>query len=111
MAEERRRATAKVQLLDLLMGVEVAGDLLDFLLQALQIGLCAAPVLGHDFVAGAVIANVGAERHVHIQRQRTQRLAAFSQRMQQVKRADLAVELHGCGIRGIARSGHVVTAN
>ena len=111
MAEKRRCAAAEVQLFDLLFGVEVAGNELYFLLQTLQIRLCAASVLGHDFVAGAVIANVRAERHVDVQRHRAQRFAAFAQGVQQIKRADLAVELHRCGIRGIARSGHVVTAN
>jgi len=68
VAEKRRGAAAEVQLFYRLLGVEVAGYLLDFLLQAQQIGVRAATVLGDDLVAGAVVANIRAERHVHIQR-------------------------------------------
>ena len=35
--------------------------------QALQEGLRAAAVFGHDLVAGAVVANRVAERHMHVQ--------------------------------------------
>ena len=98
MAEKRRGTAAKVQLLDLLFGVEVAGDHLDFLLEFLQVGLGPATVLGDDLVAGAVVANVRAKRHMYIQRQRAQRLAALAQGVEQVERADLVVELHGCRV-------------
>ena len=67
VAEKSRGATAEVQLLDLLFGVQVAGNQLDFLFELLQVRLCPATVLGNDFVAGTVVANVRAERHVHIQ--------------------------------------------
>ena len=111
VAEKRRGTAAKVQLLDLLFGVEVAGDHLDFLLEFLQVGLGPATVLGDDLVAGAVVANVRAKRHMYIQRQRAQRLAALAQGVEQVERADLAVELHGGRIRRVARSGQVVAAD
>jgi len=111
VTEESRRAATKVQLLDLLFWVEVTGNHLDFLLKPLQVGLCPATVFGDDLVAGAVIANVGAERHVYIQRQRAQCLAAFAQGVQQVERADLIVELHRCRIRGVARTRQIVAAD
>ncbi len=79
VAEKRRRTAAKVQLLHRLSRVEVAGDHLDFLLQALQVGLGAATVLGDHLVAGAVVADVGAERHMHVQRQWARGLAAVAQ--------------------------------
>ncbi|MNE10107.1 hypothetical protein D3C80_1028070 [compost metagenome] len=68
MAEERRRAAAKVQLLDGLPAVEVTAEQANFLLQGLQVRLGAAAIFGDDFIARTVIANVRAERHVHIQR-------------------------------------------
>ncbi len=111
MTEEGRRPAAEVQLLDFLVRVQVAGHQLDFLLQALQVGLGPATVLGDDLVAGAVVADVRAERHMHIQRQRSQGLAAVAQGMQQVEGADLAVELHGGGIGGVARSREVVAVD
>ncbi len=70
MAEKGRCAAAKVQLLDHLVLAQVAGDQLDFFLEAFQIGLCACPVVGHHLVAAAVVARVGAEWQMDVQRQR-----------------------------------------
>jgi len=66
VAEKGRRAATEVQLLDFLCGVEVAGDQLDFLFQALQIRLRPAAILGDDLVAGAVVADGVAERNMHV---------------------------------------------
>ncbi|VVN48064.1 hypothetical protein PS659_06046 [Pseudomonas fluorescens] len=111
VAEKGWRAAPEVQLLDFLRGVEVTGDQLDFLFQTLQIRLRPPAILGDDLVAGAVVANVRAERHVHVQRQRTLGLAAVAQGMKQVEGADLAVELHGSRIRGVAGPRQVITAD
>ncbi|MNZ69177.1 hypothetical protein D3C78_874690 [compost metagenome] len=111
MAEKGRGAATEVQLFDFLVRVQVAGDQLDFLFQALQVGLGAAAILGDDFVAGAVVADVRAKRHVHIQRERAPGLAAVAQGVEQVERADLAVELHGGRVRGVAWSRQVITAD
>ena len=98
MTEECRGAAAQMQLFDLLPRVEVAGNHLDFLLQTLQVGQGPPSILGNDLVAGAVVANVRAERYMHIQRQRPHSLAAVAQSMQQVKRPDLGLELHRSGV-------------
>ncbi|MNC33678.1 hypothetical protein D3C75_820820 [compost metagenome] len=111
MAEEGRRAAAQMQLFNTLFRVEVAGDQLDFLLQALQVGRGAAAVLGDDLVAGAVVADVGAERHVHIERQRPNGPAAVTQGVQQVEGADFAVQLHCGWIGGVAWAGQVVATD
>jgi len=66
VTEKSRCAAPEVQLLDLLLRIEVAGNHLDFLLELLQIRLCSATVFGDDFVAGAVVANICAERHVDV---------------------------------------------
>nr|GFD58896.1 hypothetical protein [Tanacetum cinerariifolium] len=58
-----------MQLLNHLTTVDMASDRLDLLFQSLQIDLSAAAILGDDLVAGAVVANVGAERDVHVQGQ------------------------------------------
>lgn len=111
VAEERRGTAAKVQLFYALGGVQVAADQLDFLFQALQVGVGAAAVLGDDLVAGAVVANVRAERYVHVQRQRPQGLAAVAQGVEQVEGTHLAAELRRRGVRGVAWSRQVVTAD
>ena len=111
VAEKGRRAAAKVQLLDLLRRIQVAGDQLDFLFEPLQIRQGAAAILGDDLVAGAVVTNVGAERHMHIQRQWPYGLAAVAQGVQQVEGADLAGELYGGGVGGVARPREVVAMN
>ena len=111
MAEEGWGATAEVQLLDHLFRVEVAGDQLDFLLQALQVRRGAGAVLGDDLVAGAVVADVGAERHVHVQRQGAGGAAAFTQGVEQVERTHFAVQLHGGRIGGVAWPGQIVATN
>ncbi|MNE76975.1 hypothetical protein D3C80_1732500 [compost metagenome] len=110
-AEEGGRAAAEVQLFNPLLWVQVAGDQLDFLLQALQVGRGAAAVLGDDFVAGAVVADVGAERHMHIQRQWAHGTTALAQGVQQVERAHFAVQLHGGRVGGVAWAGQVVAAD
>src|SRR5690606_21063712 len=93
VAEEGGCATTEMQLLNDLVGAEMAGNHLDFLFQPLQIGQRPAPILGDDLVASAVVAGVGAERQVDIERQGARGLAAFTQRMQQIERTDVAVEL------------------
>ncbi|BCD89485.1 hypothetical protein PSm6_58920 [Pseudomonas solani] len=111
VAEEGRRATAEVQLLDLLLRVEVAGDQFDLALELFQVGQGAAAILGDDLVAGAVVADVRAERHMHIERDRAQGLAAVAQRVKQVEGADALVELHGGRVGGVTRACGVVTAD
>ena len=111
VAEKRWRTAAEMQLLNGLLRVEVAGHQLDLLLQALQVGLGAPPVLGDHLVAGAVVANVGAERHMHIQRQWPHGLAAVTQGVEQVEGADLAVKLYGGGVGRVARPRQVVAVN
>ncbi|MNZ43654.1 hypothetical protein D3C78_612610 [compost metagenome] len=111
MAEESWRTAAEMQLLDTLFRVEVAGDQLDFLLQALQVGRGAATVLGDDLVAGAVVADVGAERHMHVQRQWARGSTAFAQGVEQVERAHFAVQLHGGRVGGVAWPGQIVAAD
>lgn len=100
-----------MQLFNRLFRVEVAGHQLNLLLKALQVGVGATTVLGDHLVAGAVVADVRAERHMHIQRQWSHGLAAFAQGMEQVEGADLAVELYGGGVGRVARSCQVVAMN
>ncbi|RMS05685.1 hypothetical protein ALP75_203803 [Pseudomonas syringae pv. actinidiae] len=69
MAEEGRCAAAQVQLLDHLTGRQMAGKHPDFVFKPLQVSLCPAAILGDHFVAGTVVANICAERDVHVQRQ------------------------------------------
>lgn len=111
MAEEGWGATAKVQLFDHLSGSEMTGDQRDLLFQAFQIGLCAAAVLGDDFVACAVMAGVCAKWQVNVQRERAVGMAAATQSVQEVEEADLVVELERSRIRGIARPGLIVATD
>ncbi|MCY1422923.1 hypothetical protein D9M71_386220 [compost metagenome] len=111
VAEEGRCAAAEVQLLDHLIGIEVTADQLHLAQQALQVGRAAPAVLGDDLVAGAVVADVRAERQVHVQRQSTLGLGAGAQGVQQVEGADAVVELHGGGIGGVAWPGQIVAAD
>ncbi|KWV87931.1 hypothetical protein PFLmoz3_02315 [Pseudomonas fluorescens] len=111
MAEKRWRTAAEMQLLNGLLRVEVAGHQLDLLLQALQVGLGAPPVLGDHLVAGAVVANVGAEGYMHVQRQWPHCLSAVTQGVEQVEGADLAVKLYGGGVGRVARPRQVVAVN
>ncbi len=111
VAQEGWGAAAKVQLLHTLPAVHVASHQLDFLFQALQVGGSACPVLGDDLVACAVVADVGAERHMHVQRQRAYGPPAFAQGVQQVERAHFAVQLHGGWVGGVAWPGQIVAAD
>ncbi len=100
-----------MQLLDALGRIQVAADQLDLLFQALQVDMGATTVLGDDFVAGAVVADVRAERHMHVQRQRSHRLAAVAQGVEQVEGTHLAGKLRRSRVRGVARPRYVVAAD
>ena len=109
--EKGGRAATEMQLFHLLVGAQVAGEQGDFPLQMLQVGLRAAAVLGHHLGARAVVAGVGAERDVHIQREGAAFAPAGAQGMQQVERADSGMELRHRGVRRVARASLVVAAN
>ncbi|MNN40066.1 hypothetical protein D3C81_1541260 [compost metagenome] len=111
MAEKGRGAAAEVQLFDHLLRVEMAADQLRFPQQALQIGCAAAAVLGDDLVAAAVVADVRAERQVHVERQRAFGLGTVAQGVLEVERPDTVVELHGGGIGGVTRPGQIVATD
>ncbi|MNJ54510.1 hypothetical protein D3C77_499520 [compost metagenome] len=68
MAEERGGAAAEMQLLDALLRPQVAGHHGDFFFQVVQVEPGSATVLGDHFVRGAVVAKVGAEWQVQVER-------------------------------------------
>ena len=108
--EERRRAAAQVQLLDLRAALDQAAHDLDLAAHVLDV-LGAAPViLGDHLVARAVVADRVAERDVHVQRQRRRRplLVARVERVDVLLGGDAGVEAVGGGIRGVARAESVV---
>lgn len=100
-----------MQLLDQLVLAQMAGDQLDFLFQALQIRLRPTTVLGDDLVAAAVVADVGAEGQMDVQRQRAGRLAAAAQGVEQIERTDLVIELGRGRVLRVARAGLIVTTD
>ena len=108
--EERRRAAAEVHLLDLRAAFDQAAHDLDLAADVLDV-LGAAPVILRDhLVAGAVVADRVAERHVHVQRQGRRRplLVARVQRVDVALRGDPGVKAVGGGVRGVARTEPVV---
>lgn len=109
--EEGRGSATEVQLLDHLLAGEVAADDLDLADQARKVRRAAPAILGDHLVAGAVVADVGAERDVHVERQGVSGLPAVAQGVQLVERADAFVELHGGRIGGVTRAGKVVAPN
>jgi hypothetical protein len=68
--QEGRRAAAQVQLAHRLAGAQHLGVQFHLAAQVAQVGRGALVVLGDDLVAGAVVAQLLAERDVHVQRQR-----------------------------------------
>ena len=70
-------------------------------------------VLGDDLVAGAVIAQRLAERHMHVERQRKHERrrtrAALAQGLQVLDRAEGLDKAVGRGIRGVPGPGHIMT--
>ena len=111
MTEKRGGTASNVQLFDDLFRAQVAGDQLDLLFETLQVGESAAPVLGDDLVATAVVAGVGTEWQMHVQRQRMHGQAAAAQRVKEVEGSDLVVELGRCRIRRITRANLIVTTD
>ena len=111
MRQKRRRATTKMQLLNLLIGTYMLTDQIDFAKQALQVGLGPAAILGDDLVAGAVVADVGAERDVHIERQLALLPPAEFKGSNEIGRGDAIMELDCGGIGGVTRTGVVITSN
>ena len=71
--EERRRAAAPVQLLDLGPPSTSAPTMRDLATQVPDVLGRAAMILGDDLVAGAVVADRVAERDMHVERQRRRR--------------------------------------
>ncbi|MNO66943.1 hypothetical protein D3C76_577430 [compost metagenome] len=76
-----------------------------------EVGRAASAILGDDLVAGAVVADVGAEGDVYIQRQGARSPAAVAQGVQHVEGSDSFVELHSGRVGGIARACQVIAAD
>ena len=106
-AQVGRRAAAEMQLLDLVHAGKQLALHGDFLFQIAEIGGGLAAVFGDDLVAGAVVAQGVAERHVHVQRQRTAAAAHAQrgQRFEEVAVAEVGTETVGGRIRRVARAG------
>ncbi len=108
---EGRRTAAPVQLLDLTAGVEETGLHVDLAVQTLQVRRGAATVLGHDLIAGTVVADRVAERQMEIQRQGASVGVAARSGLAVLGLAEAFVELHRRRIRGIAWAGAVIAAD
>ena len=102
-AEKGRCTTPPVQLLHAPFGIHQRRLQTDLAVQAVQIGLRPAAIGGDNLVAGAVIANMGAERDMHIQGQRPPAAVAFLYPGNVILLAHLGRKLHRRGIGGIAR--------
>ena len=109
--EEGRGAAAEVQLFHPLPAIQVPAGEDHLLAQGVEVGGAAAAVLGDDLVAGAVVADVGAEGHVQVERQRASGLATQAQGAEQVEGTDAVVELHGGGVGGVAGAGAIVAGD
>src|SRR5690606_37144625 len=68
--DEGRRAAAPVQLLDRTLPAEQFRLQLDLAVQRFEVGRGAAAILRDDLVARSVEADRGAERQVHVERER-----------------------------------------
>ena len=107
------RAAAQMQLRDGLAG-EMRAVKGQFLPQQMQILGSLLPMPGDDFVAGAEIAQGGAKRQVHINRQCLRcsaaplRLLSFLQSLDKGILAKRRGEAVGRGVGGIARPGNVI---
>ncbi len=101
------RAAAEVQLLDLVHAGKQLALHGDFLFQIAEIGGGLAAVFRDDLVAGAVVAQGVAERHVHVQRQRTAAAAHAQggQRFEEVAIAEVGMETVGGRIGRVAGAG------
>ncbi|MDR6353368.1 hypothetical protein Q3H58_000039 [Pseudomonas psychrotolerans] len=109
--EKGRGAAAQVQLFHPLPSIQVPAGEGHLLAQGRKVGDAAAAVLGDDLVAGAVVADVGAEGHMQVERQRASGLAAQAQGAEQVEGADAVVELHGGGVGGVAGAGAIIAGD
>lgn len=79
----------------------------DFLFQVAEVGGGLAAVFRDDLVAGAVVAQGVAERHVHVQRQGTAAAAHAQrgQRFEEIAIAKVGVKTVGGRIRRVAGAG------
>ena len=80
----------------------------DFLVQVLQIVRASRRVAGNDPRAAAVKARVGAERHVHIERERTTAGIGRGYRRAVSGFADTRQELYGGRVGRVPRAGPVI---
>jgi len=106
-AQVSGRAAAEMQLFDLVHAGKQLALHGDFLLQVAEVGSRLAAVFRDDFVAGAVVTQGVAERHVHVQRQRTA-AAAHAQRGQRFEKiavAEVGSETVGRRIGRVAGAG------
>ena len=110
--EEGRRAAAPVQLLDGGSPLDHAADDADLAADVPDVLGAAAVVLGDDLVAGAVVADGVAERHVDVQRQRlrVQRVALVArvQRVDVVLGPEAVVKAVGGRVGRVAGAEQVV---
>ena len=112
VGQKGRRAAAEVQLRHRLAGAELAHDQRDLVVERVEVLGRALVVLRDDLVAGAVVADRFAERHVQVDRQRRAFDAAgaawpLRHRVARVGAAEARAEAVGRGIRGVARAGFV----
>ena len=111
--QERRRAAAEVQLLDLTVAVVELALQLDLAMQAVQVGLGLLVVAGDDLGAAAVETGARAEGDVHVQRQwpRNRVLVARERRRPVLGKPEAVGELHRRRVRRIARARPVVATD
>ena len=109
-SEEVGRATAEMQLHDVAVTVEQRRHQADLAVQPGQVGFATRLVAGDDAVAATVETRTGAERHVHVDRERARNGVAIGDGSDftQGAFAEVGRELRCGRIRGIARPRPVV---
>ena len=108
--DKRRRPAAPMQLVDRPRAVEQFALEGNLTVQARQVGCRPGAIFGYHFIAGAVKAQLRAERQMDIQRQRAR--AVFIPARGEcpiLALAEIVAQPRGRGIRGIARPRTVVT--
>ena len=96
------RASAPVQLRDRPLGADQFALQRHLGADLLQVAPGDARFAGHHFVAGAVIANVSAERQVHVQGQRLRVTLLARLPVQIAAQVEGFAELRGCGVGRVA---------
>ena len=106
-------AATKVELAHRPVTVEQRRDQLDLAVQPLKVAVGLIHVAGDHPIAAAVEARTHAERHVHVQRQRTRNrlFVGRSNRPAQCRLVEIGGELRRRRIAGVARSGHIVAGD